>query len=330
MTDPEKRRATVTTTRAGLSEYDSFGPWIDEVTTPDEVPPLYRDFPLDLGRARLVIKVPRAIDRRDATPDMDLYDHLLVVDEVGVTALSRRLSPGKKKTPVARGYDVTVVPYARAAAVLDTGDLLDCRLALFTAETEALAIRYNASGRASIARLIAMIRDEAAEQAPSAVGRTFLAAAARAKRPSALDLDRTDPVFVYDVEEIARRHAGLAVWTCHERVPAVPREEGWKAAFWRVAHAVAPVSLNGGIVAGDSAVVEIVGRREWLARTRDARYSRFRLTLPLGALARPGVRPHHRYADVSVVRFDVGGSGVEIALPDGSAALALFSRASAA
>jgi len=72
------------------AEFDAFGPWIDEVRTASAVPRLYRDYPLDLDAARLVLKVPRNIARRDALPTMDLYDHLLVVGPHDLTVLSAR------------------------------------------------------------------------------------------------------------------------------------------------------------------------------------------------------------------------------------------------
>ena len=46
-----------------------------------------------------MLKVPRDIARRDATPDMDLYDHLLVLGPDRFTALSRVPSPAGR-----RGY----------------------------------------------------------------------------------------------------------------------------------------------------------------------------------------------------------------------------------
>ena len=36
-------------------EYDAFGPWVDPVRTAEEVPPLYRDHPVDLAGSRLVL-----------------------------------------------------------------------------------------------------------------------------------------------------------------------------------------------------------------------------------------------------------------------------------
>lgn len=78
---------------ASTPEYDAFGPWVDPVRSAEEVPPLYRDHPVDLAASRLVLKVPRDIARRDATPDMDLYDHLLVLEADALTVLSRRGGP---------------------------------------------------------------------------------------------------------------------------------------------------------------------------------------------------------------------------------------------
>jgi hypothetical protein len=313
--------------RAGTSEYDRFGPWIDDVTTLEEVPPLYRDHPLDLERARLVLKVPRNIARRDATPDMDLYDHLLLLDEVGLTVLSRRLATGSRRAPVARGYDVTSVPYSQVVAVLETINLLDGRLTIFTRVGAALSVRYNGSARENVARLVSAIRVASEAYPPSAVGRALLKSAARTAALPVLDPGDADIVFVNDFEELARHHAGLAAWTCHGRVATLPRGGGWAGAARRVAHLFAPATLQGAIVAGDHATIEIVGRREWFLPTRKPVYSRSRLVLPLGALEWLDVAPHGRYVGVSVVRVGAGAASVEIAVPEDSAAFRLFTGA---
>lgn len=62
----------MSTTR--VSEYDRFGPWIDEVLDLEDVPRLFRSHPVDFDAARLVLKVPRDIARRDANAAMNLYD----------------------------------------------------------------------------------------------------------------------------------------------------------------------------------------------------------------------------------------------------------------
>jgi hypothetical protein len=310
-----------------MSEYDRFGPWIDEVTTLDEVPPLYRDHPLDLERARLVMKVPRNIARRNATPDMDLYDHLLVLDEVGLTVLSRRIAKASRRAPVARGYDVTTVAYSQVVAVLDTTDLLNGRLSVYTPEGVALSVGYNGSATASITRLVSAMREASAVYPPSPAGRAILESAARTAGPDALDPGKADVVFKNDFDELASRHTELTAWTCHGREATLPRRGGWAGAGRRVVHRVKPVTLHGGIVAGDPAALEIIGRREWLAHTRAPVYSRSRLLLPLGALEWLDVAPHDRYVGVSVVGFGAGVARVEIAVPEDSAAFRLFTGA---
>lgn len=311
----------------GMSEYDRFGPWIDDVTTLDEVPPLYRDHPLDLQGARLVLKVPRNIARMDATPDMDLYDHLLILDEAGLTVLSRRLTAGARRAHVTRGYDVTAVPYSDVVAVLDTVDLLDGRLTVFTRDGATLSVRYNGSARENVTRLVSAIRAASAVYPPSPAGRALLQSAARTAAPTVLDPGDSDVVFVNDFNELARHHAGLAALTCHGRMPALPRGGGWAGAVRKVIHFLKPATLHGAIVAGDATTIEIVGRRDWLFRTRTPVYSRSRLVVPLGAVERLDVAPHSRYVGVSVVRFGAGAARVEIAVPDDSAAFRLFTGA---
>ena len=206
-------------------------------------------------------------------------------------------------------------------------DLLDGRLTIFTQAGAALSVRYNGSARANVTRLVSAIRSACAVYPPSAVGRALLESAARTAAPPVLDPGKDDIVFVNDFEELARHHAGLDAWTCHGRVATLPRGGGWAGAARRVIHLFAPATLHGAIVAGDSATIEIVGRREWLFPTRAADYSRSRLVLPLGALERLDVAPHERYVGVSVVRFGAGAASVEIAVPEDSAAFRLFAGA---
>src|SRR5664279_379583 len=76
-------------TASQVAEYDRFGPWIDEVIVPEDLPRLFRSYPIDLSAARMVLKVPRSIARRDATAGMDLYDHVVILDRESLTLLSR-------------------------------------------------------------------------------------------------------------------------------------------------------------------------------------------------------------------------------------------------
>ena len=77
-----------------ISEYDAFGPWIYEVHNVDELPRLYQNAGIDPTTCSLVLKIPRNIERRDATPDMHLYDHL--VSAAAATSTTPRTSPAPR------------------------------------------------------------------------------------------------------------------------------------------------------------------------------------------------------------------------------------------
>lgn len=73
-----------------VSEYDAFGPWIYEIDADHPLPPLFLPY-VDSGRTyRMLFKIPRNIERRKATPDMDLYDHVVGVDDEAVYIWTRR------------------------------------------------------------------------------------------------------------------------------------------------------------------------------------------------------------------------------------------------
>lgn len=57
-----------------ISEYDAFGPWVYEITPEHPAPGLFVPF-LPQEPSIMQIKIPRSIERRRASPDMDLYDH---------------------------------------------------------------------------------------------------------------------------------------------------------------------------------------------------------------------------------------------------------------
>lgn len=64
-----------------FSEFDAFGPWIYEMNEEYPVPRLFRPYITDLSSAVMSFKVPRNIERRFASADMDLYDYAVIAYE---------------------------------------------------------------------------------------------------------------------------------------------------------------------------------------------------------------------------------------------------------
>jgi hypothetical protein len=97
---------------AQRQELDHFGPWVLEVGPSDPPPPLFLPHLDPTREPLLAIKVPRAIERRDVRPGMDLYDYLLCLYQDGIVVMRR---DGREVRRWACGYqDVGWVSLSRA------------------------------------------------------------------------------------------------------------------------------------------------------------------------------------------------------------------------
>lgn len=311
-------------TTPDASEYERFGPWVDQVRTLDEVPRLFRDHPLDLGAARLVLKVPRNIPRRDATAGMDLYDHLLVLGADSFTVLSRHVGNDARPGVAPGRYDVLEVPVDEVVAIRDVVNLLDGRLTVHTHAGRTLSIRYNGAARETVNGLVDLLRAAAGSRLPSPAGRALLDAARSGSQPVVLDAGREDLALVSDFREAARQNPDLVAWACHGRRGVSPRPGGAAGALQRALHALSPMTLQGAVVAADEVALEVFGRHTWLVRGSKPVHSSSRLVVPMSALGRLDVAPHASYEGTTQVALVAGATAVEVTVPDGSPAHALF------
>ncbi|WP_024285600.1 hypothetical protein [Cellulomonas sp. KRMCY2] len=315
---------------AGVSEFDRFGPWIDEVHVPEDVPRLFRAYPIDLGAARVVLKVPRNIARRDATADMDLYDHLLVLEQDQLTVLSRHAVTATRgvRSADGPGYDVLTVPLVDVVAIHDVVNLLDGRLTVATSAGASVTVRYNGAARAKVNRLVDELRAGAGARPSSPVSSALLAAA----RPPAdvtasPDAGPADKLLVSDFLEVRRGNPDLIAWACHGRRPLAPSGEGLQGSVRRALHALSPMTLHGAVVSADAVALEVFGRHAWLVRGSVPVNSSSRLVIPLGAPDRLDVVPNPVYPGATMVTIRAGAWATELAVPNDSVAQLLLSAA---
>lgn len=304
---PEPEPGPASTGATSTAEYDAFGPWIDPVRTPEEVPRLYRDHPVDLAGSRLVLKVPRDIARRDATPDMDLYDHLLVLGADRFTALSRR-EGGR--------YDVREVPYAAVAAVRTSVDLLDGRLTVHALSGSPVSVRFNGSSGDVVDQFVDLLRTLAW---PLPAGVRSAVRPAPGEDRGRLDrraLGDREVGLVSAYREVADREPGLRMLAAHPRRTVTPGRGGAS----RVLHVLRPMIVHAAIVGSDGRELQAFGRRSWLARGRTPVHSESRLVLPLDRLTGVSTRPHPRYPQVAVVTLRAGDTAIDLPVPADSEA----------
>lgn len=73
-----------------IAEYNAFGPWAYEISDKYPLPRLFAPYFAADDNAVLKIKIPREIERRNASPGMDLYDYVVALYEDSLLVLERR------------------------------------------------------------------------------------------------------------------------------------------------------------------------------------------------------------------------------------------------
>lgn len=287
------------------AEYDAFGPWVDPVRSPDDVPRLYQDYPLDLAGSRLVLKVPRDIARRDATPDMDLYDHLLVLGADRFVALSRR--EGER-------YDVRELPYERVAAVRTSVDLLDGRLTVHALSGAPVRVRYSGSSADVIEELVDLLRLLAWPAGSAGGGAAGADPGPGLGKLSRRALGDREIGLLAAYREVADREPGLRTLAAHPRRTVRPGPGGLR----RVAHVLRPMTVQGAVVCSDGRELQVFGRAASLVRGRTPVHSDSRLVLPLDRLSSATARQHPRYPGIAVVTLRAGDTALDLPVPAGS------------
>lgn len=139
-----------------LREYDRFGPWIDRVLSPADMPRRFRPWYDELSAATFLLKVPRALDRAQVRPGMDLYQAVLAVFPDWLCLL--RLDASFR---VVRG-DVTL---SRVVATNTYNNLLIGRWSLLLSDGTSFDVDYNTVSQAIIAEADRYVRRRPATDA---------------------------------------------------------------------------------------------------------------------------------------------------------------------
>ena len=129
-----------------VKEYNRFGPWIFEISDDDPVPPIFQPFADISVPFILSFKVPRPIERRQASPGMDLYDYLITLREESLEILHRQGNEVKKRTAA----------YTDILSIRCSQDLLHGTVSLFTGE-KTYSFPFNTVSEEIIDRMICFL-----------------------------------------------------------------------------------------------------------------------------------------------------------------------------
>jgi hypothetical protein len=273
------------------AEYDAFGPWLLKVAGPEEIPPVFRNHPLDLAAAHLVIKVPRTIERRDATPAMHLYDRLLILDGAGLEVLTRS----------GDGFTARRIA-ARAVVGVEHGtELLDGRLTVHATDGEALTVPFNGAS-------LPLVADFADGLVGLATGGPRTPGASDVLERDALG--RGDVGLVTAYRALTRRWAGLRVLQSYpgrilaSRDPLVPRLLRRRP------------RLSGAVLCSDGPHLIVQTRMEWLRFTPKPDVSERRIVIVRERVTDVESAAHPRVHGATSVVLRAGRAGVELVVPD--------------
>ncbi|KUL40069.1 hypothetical protein [Actinoplanes awajinensis] len=270
-------------------EFETFGPWIHRVRAAADLPRLYRDSGIEPAACRLVLKVPRNIDRRHATPDMHLYDQLVAVEPETLTVLTRH----------GDGYGTVRLPLDRIVAIEHSTRMLDGRLILHTAESGPVVITYNGASQELVEDLVLVLRETYLPFGPAPV-------VARSHPEAYLGVP--DGALVTAYRRTVAREPGMRLYSAVYRRPVMPvlvRQRLW------------PATLHASIVLADDRELQVIHRRDWFSRGGDD-HSLALTVLPRLRIIGYELEPHHRYRGVSTVTLHAAGATLlAFPMPDG-------------
>ena len=135
-------------THKRTKEFDAFGPWIYEIREKQDFPPLFQSYHRITTDAQMVFKIPRHIERRNANPDMHLYDAVVAIFETYILLLSRNDSD-----VVETNINIPEIKALRLTQCLLSGSLI-----LYT-EKQIYAINYNTVSQNIIKKATDLIRN---------------------------------------------------------------------------------------------------------------------------------------------------------------------------
>ena len=130
-----------------VSEYDAFGPWAYEIDEDHPLPPLFVPWVEHPEDYRMLFKLPRDIERRKATPDMDLYDYVVGANDEGIRVWSRR----------EKAVDTAYLPFREIGGVRLYQRLLKGVCTLYGREG-AVTLPYNTVSADTFWKLLELVR----------------------------------------------------------------------------------------------------------------------------------------------------------------------------
>jgi hypothetical protein len=280
------------------AEYDAFGPWVLPVAREADVPRAFQSYAFDFELSDFVLKLPRDIARRDATPSMHLYDRVLVVDASGLTVLVRD----------GDSFSVAEIHADAIVAVEDGNELLDGLLVVFGADGTRIEVPYNATSKVVIAAVAVRL----IELAGAAGGATITSPTL-----DLMALGAADVAIVNAYRDVSK--SGFDLYAAYGQSRPTSKE----SLISRVVKGRASVSAA--VVCGNDRQLVVFARRKWVAYRGKPDLSARSIAIVRSRITAVESSAHPLLNDTTVVTMQAGAATIEFVVPQNSGALAALS-----
>lgn len=276
------------------AEYDAFGPWVLPVARDEDVPRAFREFAFDFVGPSTVLKIPRDITRREANPTMHLYDRMLVVNDDGLTVLTRD----------GDGFSTTTLPFGSIAAVEVGNELLEGWLSVYGTDGTHVTVPFNGSSRPAVTKMADTLVP------PSSA----LPVAARSDELAIDALGPTDTALVTDYRDAAQRRPLRLFAADSGSVP--PSRESLVARIGRPRR-----RLSGIVLSGTEHELVVVSRRLGLRASVKPDLSSRELVIRRDQITGITTSANPLVGDVTTATIQSGDARIELQLRTGGPVL---------
>ncbi len=265
-----------------IKEYDRFGPWVFEISDDDPVPPVFQPFADISAPSVLSFKVPRPIERRQASPGMDLYDYLITLREESFEILHRHGNEVIKRTAA----------YMDILSIQCSQDLLHGTLSLITDE-KTYSFPFNTVSEEIIDQMVFFLLERFPRlESPREVKDEIVA-----------DEKKLGPHFNRLLNKERREEPQQRCFGAQEQVLVASKGDFLLKRLW---YGILDKRTFESLHFCDGQVLKILGRGPLYRYRGRADYRVDKILIPLASLAGVDWTPDPRQQDVMILKYKAG------------------------
>jgi hypothetical protein len=290
-------RCVMDRTQKHKREYDMFGPWIFQIESADDVPDAFEPYFRYDDTVEFAIKIPHHVERRNARPGDNLYDHLVACSPHGIAVFS--LSSA--------GVRSWEGEYAEVVAIRTLHDLLHGELTFYMQDSR-FTVPYNTVSEDMVEKVTAVVRRHTRDTDGTSGAATRTGAGAPGVSPA-------EVAYLYrSLIRRERERTGAIPIAYQETVPLEKRE---KHLFDPLLDAIRRISLRPALFLADSTSLVCYHAEPQIMRFGRGSYGYSRTEIPRGPRASLEARESREFFRCVDIDLVVPGHEIPVHVSEG-------------